>query len=85
MTFDPTPNTHSDALVSEESRLHDRTIASRQNGRTLASILCPFCGCTTEAYVWSLAGSGKRCRGCRAKHIYHPAITIRRTIRGGQR
>lgn len=66
--------------MSEESRLHERTITSRQNGRTLAAILCPFCGCTTEAYVWSLAGSGKRCGDCGALHVYHPAVSVRRTL-----
>lgn len=34
----------------------------RQFGRTTAWVECPFCGEETEAYVWSLAGSGKRCR-----------------------
>ena len=30
-------------------------------GRSSIDICCPFCGRTTLAYVWSLAGSGKRC------------------------
>jgi len=64
----------------EESRLHERAITSRQNGRTRAAIACPFCGCTTEAYVWSLAGSGKRCE-CGAVHRWHPAVTTKRVTR----
>lgn len=30
-------------------------------GRTTVDIECPFCQCVTQAYAWSLAGSGKRC------------------------
>lgn len=33
--------------------------------RVIVGIVCPFCGCTVEAVLWSLAGSGKRCE-CRA-------------------
>ena len=33
----------------------------RPAGRSTISIECPFCGCSTEARTWSLAGSGKRC------------------------
>lgn len=35
-----------------------------------ASILitCPFCQTDVRAYVWSLAGSGKKCPGCGAIH-----------------
>lgn len=37
-------------------------------GRSTIDIQCPFCGQVVEAFVWSLAGSGKRCtnRACRA-------------------
>lgn len=37
-------------------------------GRSTIDIRCPFCSQITTAYVWSLAGSGKRCetRSCRA-------------------
>lgn len=37
-------------------------------GRSSIDIRCPFCGRVSEAFVWSLAGSGKRCtnRACRA-------------------
>lgn len=30
-------------------------------GRSTVRVTCPFCGRVTEAYVWSLAGGGKRC------------------------
>jgi hypothetical protein len=35
-------------------------------GRTVVYITCPFCGTEVRAYLWSLAGSGKRCT-CGAK------------------
>lgn len=37
-------------------------------GRSTVDIQCPFCGQVVQAYVWSLAGSGKRCTNpaCRA-------------------
>ena len=30
-------------------------------GRSSIVIECPFCGAWVTAYLWSLAGSGKRC------------------------
>ncbi len=30
-------------------------------GRTRIVLACPFCGLHVTAYVWSLAGGGKRC------------------------
>lgn len=30
-------------------------------GRTRVEIICPFCSARVIAYLWSLAGSGKRC------------------------
>lgn len=45
-------------------------------GRSAVFVTCPFCGRKTEAYVWSLAGSGKRCPNpdCRAHLCYGVAI-----------
>lgn len=45
-------------------------------GRSTVFVTCPFCGRRTEAYVWSLAGSGKRCPNpeCRAHLCYGVAI-----------
>lgn len=40
---------------------------SRSNGRSSIDIQCPFCLAVIEAYLWSLAGGGKRCT-CGAKH-----------------
>ena len=40
-------------------------------------IKCPWCESVTEAYAWSLAGSGKRCNNCAAVHRYLPQISTR--------
>lgn len=40
-------------------------------GRTRCEIECPFCGEVVTAYLWSLAGKGKRCPKCKALHGYH--------------
>jgi hypothetical protein len=39
-------------------------------GRSSVDIKCPFCDSTTTAFLWSLAGGGKRCggRNCGAMH-----------------
>lgn len=33
----------------------------RPAGRSTLTVRCPFCDCTIEARLWSIAGSGKRC------------------------
>jgi hypothetical protein len=38
-----------------------------EHGRARVEVECPFCKTVFEAYLWSLAGSGKRCPGCKAK------------------
>lgn len=35
-------------------------------GTTYIYIRCPHCNGKTRAYVWSLAGSGKKCNDCGA-------------------
>ena len=45
--------------------------------RKVIGIKCPWCESITEAYAWSLAGSGKRCNGCSAVHRYLPQISTR--------
>ena len=44
-------------------------------GRSTVFVECPFCERQTEAYVWSLAGHGKRCSNpeCRAYLGYYVA------------
>jgi hypothetical protein len=33
----------------------------KRSGRTTVTTVCPFCGSQVQAYLWSLAGTGKRC------------------------
>lgn len=64
--------------MAEESRFHDRTgPVNNGTGRSTVTVTCPFCGTDTQAYLWSLAGSGKRCE-CGAVHHYHPPVTVKK-------
>jgi ribosomal protein S27E len=61
--------------VSEIERRPNQQGPKRSRfGRTTVEVQCPFCGAVVVAYVWSLAGSGKRCT-CGALHT--SAETIR--------
>lgn len=54
--------TWGDTLKPEcEKREYEAVVVSRQNGRTQRRITCPFCLERFTAYIWSLAGCGKRC------------------------
>lgn len=52
----------------EGTRTYHVIARRSQMGRTRVLIVCPYCGEHAWAYLWSLAGAGKRCPGCRAKH-----------------
>lgn len=41
-----------------------------QFGTSFIFIICPFCGEKVKAYLWSLAGTGKKCPECGAIHTY---------------
>lgn len=41
---------------------------SQPNGRSRILIECPYCQKRVWGFLWSLAGSGKKCPGCGAKH-----------------
>ena len=62
--------------MSEERKKYTYRMGTSDVGRTVIYITCPFCGVETKAYLWSLAGSGKRCQ-CGAKHTYFNSDTIR--------
>lgn len=58
--------THTEAHAG----LADGTVESREliaaggrsrMGRSTVVIVCPFCRSHVEAFIWSLAGGGKRC------------------------
>jgi len=63
-----------------ESRAHERTVRhAYQVGRSYCYIRCPFCDLTVKAYVWSLAGGGKKCPRCGALHTYS-GRSIKRSV-----
>lgn len=39
----------------------DLGVGSSRHGRSTMMVRCPFCGEEFEVYIWSFAGSGKRC------------------------
>lgn len=36
-------------------------VKSSRHGKSTMMVRCPFCEKELEVYIWSLAGSGKRC------------------------
>lgn len=58
-----------------ESKPHERTGTTSQFGRSYFYITCPYCSTEVKAYIWSLAGGGKRCPGCKAMHTNY-GVTI---------
>lgn len=55
-------------VLAEQKEFSTKQYKGR-HGETTVDIICPFCGVTSIAYLWSLAGSGKKC-GCGAKFTY---------------
>lgn len=48
--------------LDSDVRPHDGlTELWRGVGRVRVRLTCPFCNADVEAYLWSLAGSGKKC------------------------
>lgn len=39
----------------------DLGVRSSRHGRSTMMVKCPFCEEELEVYIWSFAGSGKRC------------------------
>lgn len=55
--------------VPEGAAAHTVIDGNSEHGKSTITIQCPFCGSESVAYLWSLAGSGKRCE-CGALHDY---------------
>lgn len=53
----------------KEARPHTRRAGRSEMGRSYDYITCPFCQVEVKVYLWSLAGSGKKCP-CGAKHSH---------------
>lgn len=61
-------------VQSPEYREHQAyNYTKERSGRSNCLIDCPFCGATVKAYVWSLAGGGKKCP-CGALHCTRVTI-----------
>ena len=56
-------------------RLYEVVYRIARAGRSVVGIRCPYCGSVTEAYIWSLAGSGKRCECGAVHHWLHQTST----------
>lgn len=53
--------------MEREKREHKKYGYQSRMGKSTVKIDCPFCGETITAFLWSLAGSGKKCT-CGALH-----------------
>lgn len=53
--------------ITNQQLPHTKRFGASSVGRSIAYVTCPFCGVETMCYIWSLAGSGKKCP-CGAKH-----------------
>lgn len=54
-----------------QTRLYETVYAgTSRRGQRIVGLRCPFCDTITEAHLWSLAGSGKRCE-CGAIFRHH--------------
>ena len=53
--------------MKKDVREHKAYRGTSSHGRSTCMIICPFCGRNVKAYIWSLAGSGKKCE-CGAMH-----------------
>lgn len=65
------------SMNDTEIKQHTRTGAVSSFGKSYTFITCPFCGEETKAFLWSLAGSGKKCT-CGVIHTGY-GTTIKKT------
>lgn len=63
----------------DEERSYEVLREVSEFGRTRILVRCPFCRVEEWAYIWSMAGKGKKCPGCGAKHFYLPPVSKRKT------
>jgi DNA-directed RNA polymerase subunit RPC12/RpoP len=53
---------------------HTYRVIYRGIGRTKVEITCVKCGRPFDGFLWSLAGSGKRCPYCKTKHNHYAGL-----------
>lgn len=57
---------------------HQKLRGLSQYGKSYVYIICPFCGTKVRAFIWSLAGGGKKCPECKAIHTsYNVTIPLK--------
>ena len=47
--------------MKEFRELINLGVKSSRHGKSTMMVKCPFCGRELEVYIWSFAGSGKKC------------------------
>lgn len=54
--------------IKKEHKVIGRIVGSRkEHGKSRVLVHCLGCGICSWVYLWSYAGSGKRCNGCKFK------------------
>ena len=61
-----------------EQRKYKKRPGKIENGRSTVFVECPFCQTEVEAFIWSLAGSGKKCPKCGAVHKWNSGLSTRK-------
>ena len=56
--------------MSNKQRKYEILNCKSEHGKSSIDIECPFCGEITEAFIWSMSGSGKRCHGYKCDAIF---------------
>jgi len=67
--------------MAREERPYTVIMVISEMGRTRHLIRCPYCGEEVWAYIWSMAGHGKKCPKCKAIHTWMSG-TVREIERG---
>lgn len=61
-----------------EKKQHEQFNYRAEFGTANVQVRCPFCSTVVKAYIWSMAGGGKKCPGCGAIHTGH-GLTFKKT------
>lgn len=69
--------------LGHKIREHEAHSYRSRHGRSSVIIKCPWCGSEVEAFVWSLAGSGKRCDTC-PDVIHYMSVSAKKPKRGAK-
>lgn len=73
---------HNLEQAEEEKREYTYRPGRSEMGRSSVIITCPFCHGEIEAFVWSMAGIGKRCN-CGAIHHWLSGTSRKRVFAAG--